>query len=254
MRRAEAMWGTVISIDVRDDVDPGIVDRCYAWFRRVDELFSTWRDDTEIMRLSRNLLEIEDVSAEVAEVLELCDRMRRESCGAFDITFGARDSSAPRLDPSGIVKGWAIARAADLLIEGGAHCFSIDAGGDVVTRGRPEGTAGWRVGIQHPWERDRVAAVLLVADFAVATSGLYERGEHVVDPRTGEPARELVSVTVVGADAALTDAYATATVALGPAEGMRWLSNRSGYHGMAITRDRTVIMTPGFDHFRISTG
>jgi thiamine biosynthesis lipoprotein len=245
------MWGTVISIDVRDDVDPAGVDRCYTWFRRVDDLFSTWRADTEIMRIGRNELTRRDASPEVVEVLALSDRVRAQSDGAFDIAFGRHDPNAPRLDPSGIVKGWAIGRAADQLMGAGARCFSINAGGDVVTRGCPSGSAGWRVGIQHPWERDRMAAVLQVDDAAVATSGLYERGEHVLDPDTGDPVRELASVTVVGPDPALADAYATAVVVLGPTAGPRWLSTCAGYHGMAITQDQTVILTPGFDRFRV---
>src|SRR5690242_14636431 len=202
------------------------------------------------MRLARDELAVDGVSPEVAEVLALSERMRCETSGAFDIAFGARDPGAPQLDPSGIVKGWAIARAAAMLEAADARCFSINAGGDVITRGRPEGTAGWRVGIQHPWERDRVAAVLQLDDAAVATSGLYERSEHVLDARSGLPARDLVSATVVGPDAACADAYATATVALGPTDGMRWLATRAGYEGMAITRERTLILTPGFDRFR----
>ena len=247
------MWGTVISIEVRDDVDGADIEACFAWFRRVDDVFSTWRPDTEIMKIGRGELAAENASAEVIEVLDLCDRMQTESFGAFDIAFGARTPDAPRLDPSGVVKGWAIERAADFLVQSGARCFSINAGGDVVTRGRPEGSAGWRVGIQHPWERDRVASVLRLDDAAVATSGLYERGEHVLDPRTGSPARELVSVTVVGPDAALADAYATATVVLGATDGMNWLATRAGYHGMAITQDQRVILTTGFSRFRVST-
>src|SRR5258705_3938742 len=176
------MWGTVISIDVRDDVDGADVEACFAWFRRVDDLFSTWRADTEIMQIGCGELAAENASAEVIEVLDLCDRMRSESFGAFDIAFGARNPHAPRLDPSGVVKGWAIERAADLLVQAGARCFSINAGGDVVTRRRPDGSSGGRVGIQEPRERDRVAAVLQLDDAAVATSGLYERGEHVLDP------------------------------------------------------------------------
>ena len=111
---------------------------------------------------------------------------------------------------------------------------------------------GRRLGIQHPWERDRVAAVLLVSDDAVATSGRYERGDHVVDPRTGRPALGLASVTVVGPDLAIADAYATAAVVLGPGVGMRWLATRVGYEAMGITDDRNVLLTPGFDRYRVS--
>jgi thiamine biosynthesis lipoprotein len=257
VRRVEEMWGTVISIDVRDCLDERVVDDCYSWFRRVDDLFSTWRDDTEIMQIGRGELPVADASPEVRTILELCEQMRLESNGAFDISVGARAHVPPRpglapLDPSGIVKGWAVARAADRLGEAGAHCFCINAGGDVLVSGRPPETDGWRVGIQHPWERQRVATVLRVTDAAVATSGRYERGDHVLDPRTGRPAVGLASVTAVGADLAVADAYATAAVVLGPAEGMRWLATRAGYEGMGITDSRALVLTPGFDRHRVS--
>ncbi len=252
MHRLEDVWGTVISVDVRDDINRRALDECSVWFQRVDDLFSTWRLDTEIMRIGRSELSVEHASAEVREVLELCEQMRLESGGAFDVAAGARARVPPRpglapLDPSGIVKGWAVARAGEELTRAGARCFSINAGGDVLTRGCPAAGNGWRVGIQHPWERDRVAAVVRVTDAAIATSGRYERGDHVLDPWTGLPARGLASVTVVGPDLAIADAYATAATVLGPDEGMRWLCTRAGYEGMGITDDRVVVVTPGFD-------
>jgi len=262
VHRVIEQWGTVISVDVRySDGDPPVsewaIDACVAWFARVDDLFSTWRPDTEIMRIGCGELAVEDSSPEVRTVLELCEQMRLESDGAFDITFGACAKVAPRaglvpLDPSGLVKGWAVARAGDLLRDAGASNFFINAGGDVVTHGHADATEIWRVGIQHPWVRDRVAAVLEVTDTAVATSGRYERGDHVLDPRTGLPATGLASVTVVGPDLAVADAYATAAAVLGPSVGIGWLTTRVGYEGMAITDDRVVLLTPGFDRYRVS--
>ena len=116
----------------------------------------------------------------------------------------------------------------------------------------PRGPTAGAVGIQHPWERNRVAAVLRVDAAAVATSGRYERGDHVLDPRTGRPATDFASVTVVGPDLAIADGYATAAAVLGPAEGLRWLQTRAGYEGMAITDGRAVLLTPGFDRYRVS--
>ena len=258
MRRVEDQWGTTISIDVRDQVASSVLDECFAWFQRVDELFSTWRDDTEIMRIGRGELAADHASDEVRIVLDLAEHLRLESDGAFDITAGSRAKVPPRpglapLDPSGIVKGWAVERAAEMLTAAGASCFFINAGGDVVVRGRPDDAPdGWRVGIQHPWERGLVAAVLEVVDRGVATSGRYERGDHVLDPRTGLPATSLASVTVVGPDLAIADAYATAAVVLGPGAGMRWLASCAGYEGMAITDSRAVLLTPGFDRYRVS--
>jgi thiamine biosynthesis lipoprotein len=241
VRRVEEQWGTVISIDAPDLDDASALDECFAWFQRIDELFSTWRADTEIMRLGRGEIAVADASPEVREVLALSEQMRLESDGAFDITA----AEAP-LDPSGIVKGWAVQRAGEMLRLAGSIRHFINAGGDIVVRD------SWRVGIQHPWERDKVAAVVEAHDCGIATSGRYERGDHVIDPRTGEPATVLASVTVIGPDLAIADAFATAVVVLGPEEGMRWLATRVGYEGMAITDDHVVIVTPGFDRYRVS--
>ena len=257
VRRVIEQWGTVISIDVRDPIDERALDSCRAWFARVDDLFSTFRPETEIMRLARGELTVADADPEIRTVLELCEQMRLESGGAFDIAFGAHPGVPPRpglapLDPSGVVKGWGVARAGDLLRAAGAENFFVNAGGDIVTRGHADRAAGWRVGIQHPWEREKVAGVLLVTDAAVATSGRYERGDHVIDPRTGCPAVGLASVTVVGPDLAIADAYATAAVVLGPDAGLRWLTTRVGYEAMGVTDDHDVVLTPGFDRYRVS--
>ena len=240
---------------MRDPIAPWLEDAVFGWFRRVDDLFSTWRDDTEIARLGRGELPLSEVSAEVKTVLELCDQVLEDSQGAFDIRFAAdprverREGFAP-IDPSGLVKGWALERAAEQLQHEDIHNFSINAGGDVLTRGRPAEGEVWRIGIQHPWQRMAIAAVVGGTDLAVATSGRYERGEHLIDPHKGSPARGLMAVTVVGRDLAIADGYATAALVLG-AEGMTWLAQRSDVEGMAITDDERVITTAGFERYRL---
>ena len=253
--RVEQIWGTAIGVDVRDPVAPATVDAVFDWFRRVDDLFSTWRDDTEISRLGRGELRLTDASPEVRTVLALCDRITEESRGAFDITIGADPRVEPRegfgpIDPSGLVKGWALDRAGEMLQREGVVDFSINAGGDVLTHGRPEPGALWRIGIQHPWDRMSIAAVVGGTDLAVATSGRYERGEHIIDPRTGAPPAGLMAVTVVGDELAIADGYATAAVVLG-AEGMEWVAGMAGIEAMGITDDRTVVTTAGFDRYRL---
>ncbi|MEA3020106.1 MAG: FAD:protein transferase [Actinomycetota bacterium] len=251
--RSEPVWGTQITLDVRDPVSDETVDAVFAWFARVDDLFSTWREDTEISRLGRGEIGLRDVSHEVRDVLELCDRVQAESRGAFDVRVGSDPRVTPReglgrIDPSGLVKGWALDRAAEALRDAGCAHFSIQAGGDVITAGGP-----WRVGIQHPWERDKVAAVLSVTDLAVATSGRYERGDHIIDPRSGLPATGLMSVSVVTAELAIADGYATAALVLG-VEGLEWLSGLSGVSAMAITDEREVLVTASFDEHRVVGG
>jgi thiamine biosynthesis lipoprotein len=255
VRRVEHIWGTAIGIDVRDPIAPALLDVIVAWFRRVDDLFSTWRDDSEISRLGRGELTLAQTSPDIRTVLALCDCVKAVSRGAFDVTFGADPRVEPRaglgpIDPSGLVKGWALDHAAGLLQAEGIRNFTINAGGDVITRGRPGPDGLWRVGIQHPWQRFQVAAVVGGTDLAVATSGRYERGEHIIDPRTGLPASGLSSVTVIADDLAMADGYATAAAVLG-ANGMEWLAGLTGVEAMAITDSRTVILTEGFERYRI---
>jgi FAD:protein FMN transferase len=236
------IMGMPIGIDVRD---PGSVDLevAFAWLREVDATFSTYRADSEISRLDRGELTLADCRPEVDEVLTRCLALERET-GGF---FSARP--AGRLDPSGLVKGWAVARAADRLDAAGARDFCINAGGDVVARGRPQPDRRWRVGIRHPEDLEQLAAVLEVEDLAVATSGTYERGAHIVDPHTGLPPSGLLSVTVVGPDLGTADAYATAAFAMG-ADGPAWTATLAGYDALCITADRRVLSTPHFSRHR----
>src|SRR5919202_6129370 len=237
-RRTEVrhIMGMPIGIDLADaggvDVEPA-----FEWLRCVDATFSTYRDDSDISRLGRGEVTIGQCRPEVDEVLGRCLALERET-GGF---FSARP--AGRLDPSGYVKGWAIDGAAARLAAAGATRFCINAGGDVVARGRPERDRPWRVGVRHPEALDRLAAVLAVEDLAVATSGEYERGAHIVDPHTGAPPSGLLSVTIVGPDLATADAYATAAFAMG-ADGPAWTATLDGYEAMCITSDRRVLTPP----------
>ena len=241
----------MITVDVRDAVAPDAVDAVYRWFHRVDELFSTWRDDSEVSRLAHGTLDRRDVSDEVNEVLDLCDWLRAETWGGYDANVGADPRVTPReglgrIDPSGAVKGWALDRAAAMLRTAGATDFSINAGGDVVVSGCAEPGEPWRVGIQHPSARDKVAAVVLLTAGGVATSGRYERGDHVLDPRTGGPATDLVAVSVIADRLAVADGYATGLLALG-VDAQRWLCSRPDVAALTIDNEGIVTTTEEFD-------
>jgi FAD:protein FMN transferase len=206
-------------------------DRVFAWLHWVDATFSPFRADSEISRIDRGELAAAEAHPLVRTVLARCEALRRETDGYFD----ARHSGF--LDPCGLVKGWAIDRAAALL-RGRRVC--IDAGGDVLVRG-----GGWRIGIRHPGERDLLAAALRADDLAIATSGAYERGEHIVDPHRRRPPRGVLSVTVIGPDLATADAYATAAFAMGEA-GPAWTARLRGYEAMTILATDELLATPGF--------
>jgi len=245
--RAEPMMGTVITVDVRDPgVDQAAVDAAFAWFREVDQTFSTYRPGSEICRLFRGEVTESECRPEVREVLGLCVEVERRSGGAFDIHAGGW------LDPSGLVKGWSVERAAAMLQAAGARNFFIGAGGDVVLRGEPVPGQPWLVGVRHPELADRMAAVLAVGDLAVATSGCYERGEHIVDPRTRRAPTGLLSMTVIGPSLTYADAFATAAFVMGEA-GAPWVSGIDGYDALAVTEDRRTMWTPGVDRLLVRT-
>jgi thiamine biosynthesis lipoprotein len=237
------VMGTVVTLDVRGTPDGVLVDDVFAqvsaWLADVDARFSTYRSDSEINRIQRGQLRAEVASKDVRWVLDRCERLRRETGGAFD----ARATG--RLDPSALVKGWAVQRGADMLQAAGLRDFCLGAGGDLVVRGGALPEPAWRVGIQHPEDRRAVAAVLEVRDLAVATSGAYQRGQHVLDPRTGRPPEGVRSVTVVGQDLGLADAYATAAFAMGR-HGAEWTLGLDGYEAMTIADEDVVLCTAGF--------
>ncbi|HEX4493319.1 MAG TPA: FAD:protein FMN transferase [Acidimicrobiia bacterium] len=247
------VWGTVVRIEVRDALDPRALDDVWSWFDRVDRVFSTWRVDSDIARIARGELSVTAADPDVALVLERCEELRRASDGAFDVAFAAGEPPTPTcgrgpLDPTGYVKGWAVDRAAARIHARGSSHFSINAGGDIVVRAPSRATA-WRIGLQDPTRPDAIRGMVTLTDGAVATSGAYERGEHVFDARTGRIARGLASVSVVGPDLATADGHATAALALG-VEGMEWLSTQPRVEAFAITDAGDACSTPGFDRFR----
>lgn len=244
--RVEHIMGMPIQIDLRDgDVDPCALDEAFDSLRSADAVFSTFDPGSEISRLGRGELSIAQCSPEVDEVLTRCEQLRRDTGGYFHVRAGGT------LDPSGLVKGWAVARAADSMAAAGALNFSINAGGDVLSRGAPAAGEVWRIGIQHPLRPDKIAAVVAGTDVAVATSGEYERGAHVLDPHTGQPPTGLLSATIVGPDLPTADAYATATFAMG-AEGPVWSAGLDGYETLCITTEQTLLTSPGLDRYRVS--
>ena len=237
-------------IDVCDqDFDGLQIDRVFDWLRYVDATFSTYRRGSQISRLNRGELAPENTDAAVRTIIDRCKSLRDETDGYFDAWRHGPDGLA-WFDPSGLVKGWSIECSAQILEEHGARNFCVNAGGDLVLRGHPEDSPNWRVGIQHPQERDQVALTLIASDGGIATSGTYERGQHIVDPHTGACPDGLRSVTVAGPDLGTADAYATAIYAMGEI-GLEWALGLGTYAVMIILRDGTAVSTPNLDRYRL---
>jgi thiamine biosynthesis lipoprotein len=244
VRHAEHVMGTVFSFDIRpngtapEDVQDAL-DEAIQWLHWVDETFSTYKPDSQIRRLGRGELRLEDCHESVREVLELCADAYRATDGWFDVMHGGR------LDPTGLVKGWSIDRASAILAAYGLRDHCINGGGDVFASGSPAPEEPWRVGVTDPHHVRQLLATVAIADQAVATSGTVERGAHIVNPFNGRAVSGVVAATVVGPDLTHADAYATATVAMG-AGGLDWLDRLPGYEGLVVDAAGNVRHTKAF--------
>ena|GEM_PF-47050 len=239
VERVEHVMGMPVIVEVCDvGFDETVLDRLFAWLRFVDETFSTYREDSDISRLNRGEIGLADAHPSVRSVLGRCESLRLRTSGYFDVAAPMRGPGGG-VDPSGFVKGWAVEGAGRLLRRAGAKRWCVNAGGDICLSGAPHGQELWRVGIQHPVERLAVAAVLGLRAGAVATSGAYERGAHIVDPHTRRAPEGVLSVTIVGPDLAVADAYATAAFAMGRA-GAEWAATLPGHGAIVILDDHTI--------------
>ncbi len=250
LHHVEMVMGMAVTIDVRDPhVPAGAITEVVDWLHHVDATFSPYKDASPITKFGRREITRDELTDEIREVLDLCETVRVDTAGAFDITRVPAPNGT-NLDPSGLVKGWSIERAATILESWSATDFCLNAGGDVVVRGEPSPGRPWRIGIRHPDLADKLATVVVSAGpLAIATSATYERGEHVIDPRSGRPATSLASVTIVGPDLTLADAYATAVFVMGM-DGVRWLAEHDGYGAFAVTPDGMAHSTSTFDQYR----
>jgi len=241
LRHAEHVMGTVFSFDIPAAAAP-VLPEIVSWLHWVDATFSTYRAGSDVSRFGRGDVTLAQCAPELAEVIRECAVIGDLSDGYFT------DWPAGRFDPSGFVKGWAIERSASMLNAAGFTGHSVNGAGDLQCTGQPEPGRPWRVGIAHPLCPGTLAAVVAGRDIAVATSGTAERGAHVINPRTGRPATELASVTVVGPWITMADAYATAAFAMGPA-AREWVEQLDGYEALGIAPDGTGWQTSGFSAY-----
>jgi thiamine biosynthesis lipoprotein len=231
--------GTVITIDIypletADDAPGDDVRRRLADARtvleRADQVFSTWRPDSPVSRLRRGEITAADAPPEVAVVMGACDKARQLSDGWFDPW-----AMPGGFDPTGYVKGWAAQRALAALEGLAMSGVLVNAAGDIASAGAQPSGAPFRVGIADPDEPLRLAEIVELTG-CIATSGTYERGSHLIDPRSGQPTARVASASVIGPDLGLADALATAIAVAGPG-GLALIEPLAGYEALIIGLD-----------------
>ena len=260
------------------------IDSAFDWFREIESRCTRYDPASELMQLCRQTGVAVPASPILFEALRFALDVAEETRGAFDPTIGhqmelggfnrehrtreiVQSGITPaagtswrdiRLNPvaqtvtlrrpllldlGAVAKGLAIDAAAREL--GPLRDFAIDAGGDLFLAGRNRNGEHWTAGIRHPREDNEIVCRLKVSGKAVCTSGDYERPNHILNPRTGQPATACVSATVIADTAMLADSLATAAFILGPKDGIDFLHG-VGVEGLVITPDLQQHQTKGF--------
>ena len=244
--RVGHVMGMPVGVDIRDQcahdnpaLTTTVIDRCFDELQAADDLFSLWRDETPMARLSAGDATLADMPIEVLEVLRECVLAERRTGGLFR----AR-TPAGRVDPTGLVKGWAVERVSALLSQASFRHWCVNAAGDVLVHGQARPGEGWSVGIVDPRQRERLVDTLTLTVGAVATSGPAERGDHIWGPSgAAEPAgRAVLSVSVTCRSIVDADVLATAAVARGR-DAAEWLDGFPGVEGLVVLADGSLEAT-----------
>ena len=237
--------GTPITIEVVDArAKVGTIADLFDYFTEIDERFSTYKPTSEIMQINRGEVLLADASSLMKEVFALAEKTKQKTNGYFDIM-----QPDGFIDPSGIVKGWAIFNAANILRAQGYTNFYIDAGGDIESAGVNEAGTAWSVGIKNPFKEDEIIKVLYPKGRGIATSGSYIRGSHIYNPhKPADDLSQVVSLTVLGPNVLEADRFATAAFAMGQ-KGISFIESLPGFEGYSIDDTGMATFTSNFESF-----
>lgn len=232
--------GNAIEKDIND---------VFTYLHHIDNVFSTYKKDSEISKINDGSLLKRNATEEVKHIFALCEETKHETNGYFDMTRNGK------INPSGIVKGYAIHMAANMLRDKGYKNFSVEIAGDIEVSGSSErksqeksSSGGWQIGIQNPFNTKEIIKVIKVTDKGVATSGNYIQGAHIYNPKSNEMANEIASITVIAKNVYEADRMATAAFAMGE-NGIQFIEQLSGFEGYMVTKDKRAIYTGGFENF-----
>ncbi len=241
------IMGMPIIIEINDvNATPGDFDAVFSYFQKVDARFSTYKKDSEIMKVNRQEINRENVSTEMKDIFTLAQETKEKTKGYFDI-----QNKDGFIDPSGIVKGWAIHKASKLLLQRGFKNFYIEAGGDIATYGQNSRGQKWVVGIRSPFNTDEIIKTVKISNLGIATSGNYIRGAHIYNPHSANSElKEVVSVTVIGPNILEADRFATAAFAMGR-HGIYFIDSLDGFEGYAVDASGRATYTKNFNSYTI---
>jgi FAD:protein FMN transferase len=247
MRDTRIVMGMPVTVEITDCFSVAAIDRAFDLFTAVDQRFSLYKDDSEISRFNRGEISKADLSADMKIVFDLAEKTKVETDGFFDMR-----KADGYVDPSGIVKGWAIRNVAQLIKAEGYLNFYVDAGGDIQAEGKNNEGAAWRVGIRSPFNDQDIVKAVQIDARGIATSGSYVRGQHIYNPHARLQAiQNIVSISVIGPDVLEADRFATAAFAMGE-DGIYFIESLENFEGYMINADGIATMTTGFGDYVVS--
>ncbi len=234
--------GMPVTVEITDPSRPQeSLGKAFDYFLDIDQTFSTDKKDSEISRIHCGELQRAEYSEDMKLIFELAEQTKRQTDCYFDIR--TLDGS---IDPSGIMKEWAINKVADLLRPRDHKNFYVEAGGDIQAIGKNSEEKEWRIGVQSPFKREEIVKVVYPQGSGITTSGTTIRGGRIYGPHTKRLVEtDLVSLTVIGPNVYEADRFATAAFAMG-ASGINFIENLEGY---AIDTKGTTTMTSGFETY-----
>jgi thiamine biosynthesis lipoprotein len=239
--------GMPITVEVIDFDALSIIDKVFDYFIYIDNKFSVYKKDSEIMQINRKEILLKNSSADMQEIFHLAEQTKQETDGYFDII-----NRSGVYDPSGIVKGWAIYKASKIIEQAGFKNYYVDAGGDIQVGGKNSKNKQWKIGIKNPFNQEEIIKAVYLDDQGIATSGTYIRGQHIYNPKSkSSDITEIVSLSVIGPNVYEADRFATAAFAMGKA-GIHLIERIKGLEGYIIDSSGVATMTSGFEKYTIT--
>lgn len=240
MKQTKIIMGMPITVEIVGSSKTELLKMVFDYFRAVDSRFSTYKPDSEISQINRGL-GCEKWSPEMQEIMQLAEETKQQTDGYFDIEHDGR------IDPSGVVKGWAIWRASQKLLAAGVSDFYVEAGGDIQTHGHNANGGLWRVGIRNPFNTSEIIKTVQLSGEGIATSGDYIRGQHIYDPHGGKLS-SVRSLTVIGPNIYEADRFATAAFAMGEC-GIEFIDKTKNLEGYMVNDQAMATLTNGFAEY-----
>ena len=249
MKETRLMMGMPITVEIIDN-DATTVDlqKVFDYFNYVEEKFSLFKKTSEITKINAGEINPKEYSDDMKKIFTASEETKKLTNGYFNI-----EKHDGTYDTSGIVKGWAIYNAAELLKKAGFKNYYVEAGGDIQVHGNNDKGEPWSIGIRDPFDKTGlriIKVVYLANNEGIATSGTYLRGQHIYNPHDVEQKHitDIVSLTVIGQNIYEADRFATAAFAMGK-NGISFIENLSGFEGYIIDKNGIATFTSSFEKY-----